>query len=246
MLYQHQITQIGSFHKNHCEDYTFSGALSENRQVLAVFDGCTMGDESYFAAILFGRILRKLARNMFFLGKITAAKMSIEIQLKELMRQLFVSIQEIKNDLYLEERELLTTVTIGIVDTKKQNGAFLCVGDGLIVINGRFYEFDQGNQPDYLGYHLTEKFEDWYSSIQQRLIGNEIKDLSLSSDGVFTFVDQQDMSTSDYQKVLEYLLLDQSDLANPHFFQKKLRTITQIWGLTHTDDLGIVRCVLQE
>lgn len=130
---------MGSFHENHCEDYVFKGPIGENRMVLAVFDGCTMGDESYFAATLFGRILRKLAKNSFYQERLLSRKLTIDVQLKELMEHFFVAVQNTKNDLYLEERELLTTVLIGIVDWKEQTGEFLCIGDGLIVINGGLF-----------------------------------------------------------------------------------------------------------
>jgi len=30
------------------------------------------------------------------------------------------------------------------------------------VLMGTIIEFDQNNKPDYVGFHLTEDFEEWY------------------------------------------------------------------------------------
>lgn len=44
----------------------------------------------------------------------------------------------------------------------------LVIGDGLVGIDGELHEFDQDTKPDYVGYHLKEDFEDWYSRQQQK------------------------------------------------------------------------------
>lgn len=57
---------IGEFHTNHCEDFLIEEQIGTNEKLLAVLDGCTMGTESVFASILFGKILRNIAKNKFY------------------------------------------------------------------------------------------------------------------------------------------------------------------------------------
>ena len=55
----YQVLQIGDHHVNYCEDYTLVVEIGNNHFLAAVMDGCSMGKESYFAATLVGKILRK-------------------------------------------------------------------------------------------------------------------------------------------------------------------------------------------
>ena len=53
---------IGEFHTNHCEDYLIEEQIATNEKLIAVLDGCTMGTESVFASILYGKILSLLSK----------------------------------------------------------------------------------------------------------------------------------------------------------------------------------------
>lgn len=55
------LLRMGEHHTNHCEDYAVVEPLGPNRLLCAVMDGCTMGTDSYFAATLVGKVLRKIA-----------------------------------------------------------------------------------------------------------------------------------------------------------------------------------------
>ena len=44
--------------------------------------------------------------------------------------------------------------------------------------------------------------------------------------------------------MIDYLLMDQTDIDNERMLKKKLREIEKKWGLRPTDDLGIVRVIL--
>ena len=58
----YQITKIGEYHFDFCEDYAFSKRFSDNKLLCVVMDGCTMGEESYFASTLFGKIIKKIIK----------------------------------------------------------------------------------------------------------------------------------------------------------------------------------------
>jgi len=57
---------IGEFHTNYCEDFLIDTQIATDQKLVAVLDGCTMGTESVFASILFGKILRKIAKKKFY------------------------------------------------------------------------------------------------------------------------------------------------------------------------------------
>ena len=57
---------IGEFHTNHCEDFLIHEQIGANQILIAVLDGCTMGTESVFASILFGKVLRNIAKKKFY------------------------------------------------------------------------------------------------------------------------------------------------------------------------------------
>ena len=152
----------------------------------------------------------------------------------------------IKSVLQLERNELLTTLLIGIVDVETLQGQVICIGDGVICINGQLIEFDQDNQPDYLAYHLTEDFESWYATLNQKIIFQALKDISLSTDGILSFVDSETFeerhAMSDH--LIHYLLVDQTELDNENALVKKLNQIKTEWDMVNTDDLGIIRVTL--
>ena len=102
MLHIHKITQIGTFHENQCEDYAFYGDIGQSRLLMAVMDGCTMGTESHFASTLIGKLLKKISREFFYLEYTKAKTLSPKDLLQAVMRKLFQSLIQLKNDLQLE------------------------------------------------------------------------------------------------------------------------------------------------
>lgn len=243
MIYQHSICQIGTFHSNHCEDYVICEPIGQDRLLLAALDGCTMGDESYFASTLFGRLLRKIAKEAFYQEYLLGQQASLFTQLKQVLQRLFTELAAAKNLLQLERNELLTTVLLAIVDTKARQAEIICIGDGVVFCDGQLTEFDQENQPDYLTYHLGTDFEAWYATLEQRMSLAAFSKLALCTDGLLTFVHSEDTRPDPAKtaEVIAYLLQDDAGLDNKRYFQKRLRRIQQDWGFVHTDDLGIVQ-----
>jgi hypothetical protein len=244
LMKTYQLTKMGEHHTNHCEDYTVVESLGPHQFLCAVMDGCTMGTDSYFAATLVGKLLRKLAieRNyQAFYEK--SSQPSIEVVFEEILASLFVELKAIKSQLLLKDDELLTTLILMVVDQKSNRGRVIVVGDGLVCANGKCIEYDQDNRPDYLGYHLGEKFQDWYAAQTQILVLEAIVDVSISTDGIFTFATYDKKEYTESKDPVNFLLIDRQDEASDRMLTKKLQFLEQQCGLKPTDDLGIVRVI---
>lgn len=240
---RYEITQIGEHHTNYCEDYVLTNSLGKDKILCAVMDGCTMATESYFASTLIGKILRKIAKEISYKSFIENKGIEIEELLNKIVKQLFNELRNLKNILFLEKEELLSTLLIGVVNTKNQKGEFLAIGDGMFCIDGKVTEFEQENKPDYFGYHLDEDFEQWYASQEQKISAQQIQDLSICTDGIFTF---QRFDNQNYHKagnVIDFLLKNKDGFENPNMLKKKVFEIEKNWGLKPTDDLGIIRII---
>ncbi len=235
--------QIGDFHTNYCEDFLIQERLASNEILIAVLDGCTMGTESVFASILYGKILRKIAKNKFYEEFISKQNQEIDLKLKlkNILQELINDTKEIKNKLGLETNELLSTLILGIIDTKNYKAEFITIGDGLICVDGKITEYEQNNTPDYLGYHLNENFEDFYKTQTQKLSVSSFKDLSISTDGIFTF---KNLENQNHQKseseILDYLLINNQECEFDNFLDRKIRNLKKINHVV-TDDLAIIR-----
>ncbi len=237
-----QYTTIGTFHTNHNEDFSVIAQMENDKTLIAIMDGCSMGTESQFAAILLGKLLRKMAKAFFYQEFIRPTKSNIQEDLKSLLSQLFVQLQQIKNQWSLETEELLTTLILGVVDTKEKKAEIIIIGDGLIAHNGTLYDFDQNDKPDYLAYHLQESFPDWFAQ-QQFLSLEHIQDLSIASDGIYTFkkFDHKRYKNVSEEDIIHFLLQDQRESHQQQMLLKKVYWIEKNWGLKPSDDLTIIR-----
>lgn len=222
--------QIGAYHLQHCEDYLFHDHIGADRLLCAVMDGCTMGTDSYLIATLVGKLLRKIVKERHYLEFYQPSHLSLSQELKSIVQQLFNELKILKHQLQLEQREMLTTIIIFLLD--KNNGAGLVVGDGVLSIDGQLTVFEQDNKPDYLGYHLQEDFDSWYAR-QAVLNITNYTDLSLSTDGISSFMALEGGETE--MDPLTYLLAD------PGVLDKKLKYLEHQAGLRPTDDVAIIR-----
>lgn len=239
----YKLSTKGFFHENHNEDYLISAKIGDNKLLISVLDGCSNGIESYFASTLIGKLLKKIAKELDYLEFIKRDEKPLEEILKETVRLLFGNLREVKSQLDLNKYELLSTMILGVIDSKSKIAELLIVGDGLINYNGIIEEFEQDNQPDYLGYHLQEDFEEWYENQNQRLSLKNISDLSISTDGIYTFKEyklEKGKSKSELE-ILEYLLRKENDLENENMLSIRLHEIQENWNLKPSDDLSVIR-----
>ncbi|MEL6559741.1 MAG: protein phosphatase 2C domain-containing protein [Bacteroidota bacterium] len=239
----YSLLQRGEFHTNYCEDFLVVEPISKDEILIAVLDGCTMGKESFFASALYGKILRKIAKKWYYLDFIETdleKPVSIKIIMKELMEEAIKT----KNLLGLEKEEMLSTLILGLVNQKTKSAKFITIGDGLISIDGILKEYEQNNIPDYLGYHLSEDFEDFFESQQQKLEVDHFKNLSISTDGIFTFQNNsKKKKVVENDPIIHYLLEDDEYSDNSNMLERKMRILQLDKDLTVTDDLAIVRVI---
>ncbi|MFK8010136.1 MAG: protein phosphatase 2C domain-containing protein [Saprospiraceae bacterium] len=240
---RYEIIQIGEHHTNYCEDYVLTASLGEDKILCTVMDGCTMATESYFASTLIGKIFRKIAKEISYKSFLEKKEIEIDVLLEKIVEQLFHELRNLKNILFLEKEELLSTLLIGVIDKESQSGEFLAIGDGMFCIDGKIIEFEQDNKPDYFGYHLEEDFEKWYTSQKQRISAEQIQDLSICTDGIFTFQKFDNQKYQSAENVIDFLLKDKDGFENKNMLKKKVFEIEKNWGLKPTDDLGIIRII---
>ena len=203
-----------------------------------------MGTESVFASILYGKILRNISKNQFYQEFTSSSSQDSKSLLKSCVKSLITETQQIKNQLGLDVNELLSTLIIGIINTKSYSAELLAIGDGAIYVDGELTEYEQDNTPDYLGYHLNESFDSWYDSLEQRKSIAEFKDLSISTDGLFTFQNLDDKTKQKSEsEIIEYLLKDDSYSENDNFLERKVRELSKDSNHVVTDDLAIIRVI---
>ncbi|MBL7817270.1 MAG: protein phosphatase 2C domain-containing protein [Saprospiraceae bacterium] len=244
MMYK--ISIIGQFHLNHNEDSSVILEIGEDILLCAVMDGCSMGQESHFASTLLKKLLRKIGKEINYKEFIAKNKKTTKGYLKDIIQQLFAELRQIKNLLHLERDEILSTIILAVLDKTKKEIELIAVGDGLICCNLTFTEFEQNNKPDYLGYHLNEAFDNWFESHPQRLSLKDVRNFSMTTDGIFTFrgFDDKKYDKITEKGILEYLLIDEEWANQENMLNKKLIEIEKKYGLKPSDDLTIIRLMI--
>lgn len=240
---KYEISKIGEFHINHNEDSKAIAEIGKEKILISVMDGCSMGKESHFASTLISKLLRKIGKEISYREFIEKTKRNTKEYLEEIMEQLFKELSQIKNQLHLEREEVLSTLILGIIDKSQKEIELITIGDGLICCNGKIYEYEQNDKPDYLGYHLNEEFSNWYRNQTQTLSLTQIEDVSISTDGIFTFknFDGKDYKQIKEDKIIEYLLIDENWSSQENMLSKKVMEIENKYGLKPSDDLTIIR-----
>jgi hypothetical protein len=239
----HSFLQIGTHHSNHCEDFLIVEQCGQTQWLLAVMDGCSMGKDSYFASTLIGKLLRKIAKLLYFKEFAEQKTLDNATLLKKICHDLFFELKFIKQHLHLDKYETLATVILAIVETNHWNIDAIVVGDGVLVADTQIIDFQQNNRPDYLGYHLDSDFESWYAQQRQVATFSNVSDFSISSDGIFTFARFDDRKQIYKKDIVYELLIDDTLILDANMFKIKLRNLELQAGLKPTDDLGIIRIV---
>lgn len=244
----YEISKIGEFHTNHNEDASAIAEIGENRMLIAVMDGCSMGKESHFASTLIAKLLRKIGKEISYKTFLERMERTNSEYLEEILKQLFQELGKIKNQLLLEIEEVLSTLIIGVLDHQEKEIELITIGDGVICCNGKIFEFEQDDKPDYLGYHLGENFDAWYQNQSQKLSLKQVNDLSISTDGIFTF---KNFDRKEYEKITEeelipYLLIEKQWDNQENMLHRKIYEIENKYGLKPSDDLTIIRVITKQ
>ncbi|MCF6240776.1 MAG: protein phosphatase 2C domain-containing protein [Bacteroidales bacterium] len=237
----HQLTKRGSNHPDYCEDYTVISA-KDDLMLFGVFDGCSSGTESHFASALTGKIIKAEFQKL-------NAKNQPENLIKDLLFNTVLKLKQQKIDLLLNEDELLSTVLLFLYHKVENKGVINIIGDGVININGILNITDQNNTPHYLTYYLDDinnkqEFTVWYNKEVGVFPVNELKDLTISTDGIRSYysVNKQE---KDKEKInpIDYLIKDDWLMNNKAMLKRKCNILYKKQGLKNADDLGMIRII---
>lgn len=237
--------QIGEYHQNNCEDHLYIGNYGKSIQLCAVMDGCTTALESHFASTLVSKILKKICIEKGYKEFIEQKQqtLTIEENLKSVLKDLLHELKIIKNQLLIDTKELLTTLIILLFDITNERGIVIAIGDGLVNINGKIIEFEQDNKPDYLGFHLSEDFETFYNAQKQKIEFTKIIDLSIATDGITSFKNLASKINSEEINVIDFLTIDKTDCEKDEMLTLKLKKLENEFGLLPTDDFSMIRII---
>ena len=244
LLNSYSVLQRGSFHALHCEDALFHSKLHQHLHLIAVMDGCTMGKDSVFAAFLLKKYLAHQARSIGH--QLWRSPDALPQYLPELLSYLLVDLHQnlrgLQNQLMLEKDELLSTLVVGVIDPQHSLAEFAIVGDGVVIVDGKTFAFDQGDRPDYLAYHLTEDPHQWVEKLEQRLSFTSWNDLSIATDGIESFRCLHSTSEKKAPRnVVHEMGVNQDFLEYPNALVRKVMHLEEAHQLIPTDDLAMLR-----
>ena len=242
----YQLNETGKLHKTHTEDYVMTENINGDWIIAAVFDGCSSGKESFFASVLYGKILRKSCK---ILPVLESNKPECSLQRVDgsfigrfLLNQVFEDLKKSHHLLGTELTEILSTIIL-LVYNKSGRSAWINIsGDGLIVHDKIIEEIDQQNVPDYLAYHIDIPFDEWIEKYTKTFTFKNQSDISISTDGISKFYS----ITEKRQRAIDpayYLLIDRTLKDADNMLEEKFKILKEVHGLIPYDDLGIVRII---
>lgn len=246
----HKVLRRGVDHADFCQDAIAVGE-TDKCIYFCVFDGCSGGKDSHFASSLFSKSFNEIIAN--FTTTLNAGGMSLENNSKFIIYMLIRKINEVKHVLHLETIELLSTMIMCSIDKETKECIICAFGDGYfrvddiekIIKNTRFADKDNGdNKPDYIAYDLDkintyEDFETWFSQKSEIHKFENVKDVSIASDGILTFKNFKECNV--VANALEFLVKDESLMSTKNMLERKYNIIQSKFCMINTDDLSVVR-----
>lgn len=236
--------QLGEFHPIFCEDFLYWEQVSKDWLIAGVMDGCSSGKDSHFAATLFGKILKKIIKELPYLElknpALNLQSISIESLSQEVLQQLFEAIQKEKNNLFLEVQELVATCIVLVYHIPSQKALITTSGDGVLAINDELITIEQNDKPDYLAYHLDKPFDEWFSQHTKRHLFEQVHNLAISTDGVLSFA-KNSTETVESIDVPTFLMLNNDFQQQDNMLDRKCLYLKQEYDLKPNDDVGIIR-----
>lgn len=228
----------GIYHDLNCEDALFVSAFNKTTWLFAVMDGCSNATESHFAASLLVKLLRQCCTEEQFKCMYSHyIPPSVEEVQKLVLQHIHNACKNLKNKLLLNTTEFMTTLLLFVANIDKKEGILTAIGDGVVSINGQVNSFEQNDYPDYIGYHLEESFETFYTGIRQTLYIPHCKDISIATDGLIQFKSPYSLTPPN---VIAELLHSESVSDNKSLYHK-IKVLEEKYGLVPTDDLAIIR-----
>ena len=232
----------GVHHTNFNEDFLFSHQLNDDIIVCAVMDGCSTAKESHFTSNLFAKSLFKTCRVLpqmkEILEEFDLEKMAVNEIGEYILSQLFEDVRKAKKLFFLQVEELLSTLVLLLYHKEKKQASIHISGDGIFSVNGKITEIDQNNVPNFLGYHLTEKFEEVYKNDIESKLFTEVTDVAIATDGLSKLVHAKSKLA-----VVDLFLKEKPRKDLKDYYENQYAKLTQK-GFVALDDIAIIRLVL--
>ena len=242
------LLERGIHHKNFNEDFLFTSSLTEDIYVCAVMDGCSSAKDSQFASSLYAKSLHKSSRMLPQMKEIMddfdLKEMDLESIAEFFLKQLFEDLKRTKKLFFLQREELLSTIVLLIMDKSKKTACIKMSGDGLFAVNDRVTEVDQNNIPNFLGYHLDSRFEDIKDSEFQTWTFKEVRDISISTDGIDKLRSETKRKKMN-NSPREIFLIRKPDSFEESYLQNEYQVLLEK-GFIPCDDIGVLRLSIDE
>lgn len=233
------LLQRGDYHPIYCEDALFVDD-QEHFFFGAVMDGCSNGKDSHFASALMGKLLRKITTNLPYSAKISLNHKAKEVG-KVIIRQLFQELKSCRIQLFLEMSELLSTLILLVYHKEKKEAYIISLGDGIVSVDHQLHEIDQQNMPDYICYHLSKDFEEWFAQQKHVFHITQPQALAISTDGIESFMTKNhDAAPVD---VPNYFLTDVMYKQYKNMLGKKLQVLAAEHHVSPKDDVSMIRLI---
>jgi len=182
-----KVVRRGRAHDQRCEDDSL--VFSYNQiSVIAVFDGCSDGTDSYFASGLFAKILKKIAIEEENFFKQINEETSLEDIVNVIMCSFFYELKKAKYYLKLDDSEILSTIVLSAINLKTKQSFSIIIGDGSVYVDGEINTIQpEKNAPRYIAYFLGKKYEDFWSDDVNKYKAKVKDTIAVMSDGIDSF-----------------------------------------------------------
>lgn len=238
----------GDIHTVYGEDSLFQTSI-ENFWVGAVMDGCSSAVESCFAATLFSKLVAKGCKLLPYLNKIqpdlNLQTMSAKLVGEFILNQVFSDIKKLQKQLLLENSEILSTLTLAVINSDSKSAYINFSGDGYYTINDQLFEIDQNNTPDFLGYHTNKSFEEWLTNHTYACELKNINSLTIATDGIAKLFKPNGTKHTDLIPQ-EYLTIQNIQSGKSTSIDHRYNSLTNEHELIPFDDIAILHFSLDQ
>jgi hypothetical protein len=236
-----EVCRRGKDHQNFCEDSSLVFQDEEYIHV-AVFDGCSTGKDSHFASFFFSRMLRKTIKESLIAGN----GESLTNKLMRVYESFYNNLRANKRFIDITTIEFLSTVVYAIIHKETNRFVAVIKGDGCVFNGGlKILDIDApGNAPDYLAYYLERN--DTFDTVWKNtslIIGYIENELAVTTDGIKSF--KKLKGNVDEQFVVDTLLIDRRFVNLEVMLERKCKVLENVEKMVHTDDLSIIRVILE-
>lgn len=232
----------GNMHSEYCEDAIFHTTINDEWIIGSVMDGCSSAKESYFASILFSKLIKKACKSLPIFSQFQTGLEFSELSPKYLgeyiLNQVRKDIKTARKQIQLDKIEILSTLLIVVANIKTRQAWVNVSGDGYIEIDNNLIEIDQNNIPDYLGYHIDMPFKEWLNNHSKSYEFKEFSQLSIATDGIDKFMDRVGTFPKNINSPNILLSVNSKNRLN---LDAAMAVLEYEHKLSPFDDIGIIR-----